>query len=344
MKIGIFTDVHFGARRGNQVFLDSQLRFFREVFIPRMKSEGITHIFILGDLFDNRVNIDSKILNTVLELFNVDLKDFQIYVIVGNHDSYLESSVEINSVNAIGFFDNVHPISKNESLELGGRSFFLCPWITDKKAFTEELEQLPKHDICFGHFEFSNFLMFKDKECEHGVDSKMFYEKFKLTMSGHFHTRSSKFEGDSEITYIGNPFHMTRNDIGDERGFAILDLDSMKYELINNDVSLKFVSYKYPKKLKREDIENNHVDIFVDYDVNYDEKEVQAYIEKLESYNPAFPIVVKTVNKIGVENPTIQITSIQELITEYLTNVEVPNKVQVEKKLLDLYAECKNDI
>lgn len=343
MKVGICTDLHFGHKRGNQVFLDSQLRFFKEVFIPRMKSEGITHIFILGDLFDNRVSIDSKILNAVLDLFNVDFKEFQVYVIVGNHDSYLESSVEINSVKAIGFFDNIHPISKNESITLGGRSFFLCPWITDKKAFTDELELLPNHDICFGHFEFANFLMFKDKECDHGVDSKLFYEKFKLTMSGHFHTRSSKKENDSEITYIGNPYHLTRNDIGDDRGFVILDLDTLKYETINNDISLKFVTHKYPKKLTKKDIENNHVDIFVDYDIDYDEKEVQAYIEKLETYNPAFPIVVKTVNKIGVDNPTIQISSIQELIIEYLNNVDVPNKSKVEKKLLDLYSECKSE-
>jgi DNA repair exonuclease SbcCD nuclease subunit len=228
-----------------------------------MKTEGIDTIFILGDLFDNRVNIDSKILNSVLDLFNVDLKDFTIYIIVGNHDSYLESSVEINSVKAIGFFDNVIAIDKNQSITLDGRSFFLCPWITDKKAFTEELEALESHDICFGHFEFSNFLMFKGKECEKGVESDLFYQKFKLTMSGHFHTRSSKKENDSEIVYIGNPYHMTRNDIGDDRGFCILDLESLKYELINNDISLKFVSHKYPFKLDRKDIENNHVDIFV---------------------------------------------------------------------------------
>lgn len=344
MKVGICTDLHFGFKRGNQVFLESQLKFFKECFIPRMRQEGIDTIFILGDLFDNRVNIDSKILNAVLDLFNIDLKDFNIYIIVGNHDSYLESSVEINSVNSIGFFDNVTAIDKNKSITLGNRTIFLCPWITDKKAFTEELETLEPHDICFGHFEFSNFLMFKGKECEKGVDSSLFYDKFKLTMSGHFHTRSSKKENDSEIVYIGNPYHMTRNDIGDDRGFCILDLDTLEYDLINNDISLKFVSHKYPFKLERKDIENNHVDIYVDYDENYDEKAVQTYIERLESFDPAFPIFVKTVNKIGVENPDIKMTSVQELISEYLLNVDVPNKEKIEEKILGLYNDCVNDI
>lgn len=344
MKVGIITDTHFGHKRGNQIFLESQLKFFREQFIPRMKKEGITTLFILGDLFDNRVNIDSKILNAVLDLFNIDLIDFEIYIIVGNHDSYLESSVEINSVKAIGFFDNVTAIDKNTSITLDGRTIYLCPWITDKKAFTDTLETLPNHDLCFGHFEFTNFLMFKGKECEKGVDSNLFYDKFKLTMSGHFHTRSNKIKDESEIVYIGNPYHMTRNDIGDERGFCILDLKDLTYELINNDVSIKFVSYKYPKELQREDIENNHVDVFVDYDEKYDEVSFQKYIEKLESYNPAFPINVKMVNKFNVDSPDIKVTSLQDLITEYLDNVEVPNKDKIQEKILKLYSECVNDI
>jgi DNA repair exonuclease SbcCD nuclease subunit len=344
-KVAIVTDTHLGMRRANPVFLESQLRFFKTQFIPYLKENGINVIFILGDFFDNRVNIDSKILDAALELFNVDMKDFEVHMIVGNHDSYLESSVEIHSIKALGFFDNVKVYSKNESIKMFGRDVFMCPWITNKKAFEEELEALPKHDICFGHFEFANFMMFKDKECDHGVDANKFYDKFELTMSGHFHTRSMKEKDNSKIVYIGNPYHMTRSDIGDERGFCILDFDTLEYELINNDVSLKFVSFKYPEKIEVEQIKGNHVDLWVEYDENYDELVVQTYIEKLESYEPAFPIVVKTVNKIDVDNPDdLQITSIQDLITEYLANIDIPNKEKVERLILNLYEEAKSDV
>jgi hypothetical protein len=115
--------------------------------------------------------------------------------------------------------------------------------------------------------------------------------------------------------------------------------------LINNDVSLKFVSFKYPEKIEVEQIKGNHVDLWVEYDENYDELVVQTYIEKLESYEPAFPIVVKTVNKIDVDNPDdLQITSIQDLITEYLANIDIPNKEKVERLILNLYEEAKSDV
>jgi DNA repair exonuclease SbcCD nuclease subunit len=318
------------------------MKFFREQFVPELKASGIDTIIIPGDFFDNRLALDSRILNNVYDLFDNDFKDFQIYIIVGNHDSYLESSIHINSLKVFEFYENVHVISSNKSLEIGGRTFFFCPWVTNHEEFLKELSEIPNHDICVGHFNFSNFLMHKNQEADHGLSSEMFYKKFKITISGHFHTRSSKRQGDSEILYIGNPFHLTRNDIDDSRGYCVMDLDDLSYEFFENTKSLKFVKYYYPEVLEESHIKGNHVDVFINYSESFEEKVVDAYFERLEKFCPAFPINRKTINNLEIDTPEqMKGSSVPELITEYLKNQSFEDKDEISRKVFELYEACK---
>lgn len=347
MKVAIVTDTHFGMKKGSEVFLESQLKFFTEQFVPYLKENNIDTILHLGDFFDNRVNIDSKVLNAVIDLFENHLRDFTIHIIVGNHDSYLESSVHINSVNTLALFENVKVYSDISQIEIDNRQILMCPWITDKEEFMDIVENSTA-DICAGHFAISKIPMFKGIESEHGMESSIFLTKFKLTLSGHYHTRSTTSFNGNTLCYVGNAFQMTRADIDDERGFSILDLDTLQLEFIENTTSLKFVSLKYPKIVTQEYIQGNHVDLFVEYDDNYNELKVQSYIEKLESYNPAFPVNVKTINKIAIESEEdIEITSISDLIKEYLENSSISNPTQkesIKKLVLELYEVCVSEI
>lgn len=346
MKIALISDLHFGMRRGVEIFLNSQLQFFKNQFIPDLIKRGIDTIIIPGDFFDNRIALDNRILKHILDLFDNEFKNFNIHIIVGNHDSYLESSIHINSLRVFEFYKNVKIYEKNESIEIGGRKLFMCPWVTDSNKFLEELKTIENHDICIGHFNFQNFLMFKDQEADHGLSPELFYEKFKLTISGHFHTRSSKKIGESEIVYIGNPYHMTRNDIGDERGYSILDLDTLKLEFVENTESIKFVKYTYPEELTEKDIRNNHVDIYVKFDQTLNESEVDKYFEQLESYKPAFPLNKKTINILNNSKVSDDLSSytVPELIKECMKNQNFENKEDILKLLFELYDDCKNSM
>jgi DNA repair exonuclease SbcCD nuclease subunit len=345
MKIAFVTDIHMGCRRGSEVFLKSHLKFFKNQFIPDLKERKIDTIIIPGDFFDNRLALDSRILDSVLELFENDFKDFKIYIIVGNHDSYLESSIHINSLKVLEHFSNVTVFEKSNSIKLANKSFYFVPWVTNSEKFLEELSQIKKHDICVGHFNFSSFLMHKGQECEHGLPSAPFFEKFKLTISGHFHTRSEKVLGSSRIVYIGNPFHMTRNDIDDPRGYSILNTDDLSLEFVENTQSIKFVKYFYPQPLEEHHIKGNHVDIFINIDEKTDEKLVDKYFERLEKFEPAFPINKKTVNKIDLNAPDeMQGASIPELINEYVNAQTIENKEEILEMVFEFYNECKNSM
>lgn len=344
MKIGIVTDCHFSIRKASEVFLESQLKFFKNQFIPDLKARGISTIIIPGDFFDNRLSLDSKILTHVLDLFENDLKEFDIHILVGNHDSYYESTIKVNSLRVLDFYKNVTIYEDNKSIEMFGKKFFMCPWVTDSSKFLETLETLPEHDVCFGHFNFSNFLMFKDQEADHGLNPELFYKKFKLTISGHFHTRSEKEMNGNKIVYIGNPFHFTRNDMFDERGYSILDTETLELEFIENTESIRFVKYMYPKELEEKDIKNNHVDIFIKYGEDFDEKAVDEYMNRLESFGPAFPINKKTINTFEIDSVEEQMkgTSTLELIQEWNETQSYENKEEILGIVFELYEECKN--
>lgn len=344
MKVGIVTDLHFGKSRASEIFMQSQLKFFRNQFFPELISKGIDTIIIPGDFFDNRLALDNKILNHVLDLFNNEFKNFNVHILVGNHDSYYESTVKTNSLKVLDFYDNVTIYEDNTSIELGGRKILMCPWVTNVEEFKKYISEVEPHDICFGHFNFSNFLMFKDQEADHGLQPDEFYKKFKLTISGHFHTRSEKTLNGNRIVYPGNPFHFTRSDIFDERGYSILDLETLDLEFVENTQSIKFVKYMYPQNLEEKDIKNNHVDIYIKYDENYDEAAVDAYIERLESFGPAFPLNKKHINTFELNSVEDQMkgTTTLELIKEWNDTQEYEYKEDILEIMLNFYEDCKN--
>jgi len=342
MKVALVSDTHLGVRKGSEIFLNSQLKFFREQFIPELKEKGIKTIIHLGDFFDNRVHINSKILNATIELLSVDFKDFDFYILVGNHDSYFESTIDVNSIEPLSLIPNVHIIKKIDVYNILGKDITLIPWVTKHSEAEEILKNLPNTDISMGHLELTSFDMFRNKVCEHGMNFQLFAEKYKLTFSGHFHTRSEKtFVNGNKIVYMGNPYHLTRNDVGDERGYCVLDLETLEYEYVNNKVSLKYLTVTYPKKLTETDVKGNNVDVYVDFQ-SASEEDIHTYIKVIESYQPAFlPVQIKSINSISYSTSAdIEIGTVTDLMTEYIQALPIDNKDKLTKLLMSLYDEC----
>lgn len=343
MKIAVITDTHFGARKGSDMILESQLRFFRNQFIPELRSAGITNILHLGDFFDNRVHINSKILNTTVKLLSEEMADFQIYIMVGNHDSYFESTIDVNSIEPLSLISNVHIVKTITQMEFDSRKFVMVPWIVNEETAKAEIEKI-EADVCVGHFELKSFDMFKNKICENGFDYQYFLNKFKLTLSGHFHTRSMRELNSHRIHYIGNAYHLTRNDIGDERGYAVLDTETLDLTLIDNRESMKFISLKYPQKVTKEMISGNTIDVYADYN-SVSEEEMLKYISEIESLGPAQPVTKKLLNSMNYSTTAdIQIGSVSDFMNEYIQALDIENKDKILKMLMSLYDECKTEI
>jgi hypothetical protein len=129
-------------------------------------------------------------------------------------------------------FDNI-VVYDSEPVEVAlGEKYntLLVPWINGENyAETMKTIQHSKADICMGHFEFVNFEMHRGEPSQTGMTTKGF-ENYHYVFSGHFHTPSRR----GNIIYLGAPFEYTWSDYDDNRGFYILDTDTLDYNHIVN--------------------------------------------------------------------------------------------------------------
>lgn len=346
-KICLLADIHLGVRKNKEIFLKSQKRFFEDVLVPYLKSNDIETICILGDLFDNRNSLNVMVKNEAFKLFNDILKDFHIYLIVGNHDTYFNSSIEVNSLKFFGKFDNVTLVEKTSVVNIKNHDIFMVPWIIDEEQFLEDVKNTSgKYDLCFGHFDINGCKMNKVKSSEGGIQRSVFSE-FKKVFSGHFHTRSSQISNGCEIVYVGSPYQFNRGDMDEDRGFVILDLESLEYEYVNNDSSIKFIEYNYPETVNVNNVEGNLIDVYVDTASDFKEKEIEKYVKKIEDMNPADVPKLFTYNSSEDSekfNLTIKnISSIPEMMKNYVETLSIHLKEEVNDYLLELYSETRGE-
>jgi DNA repair exonuclease SbcCD nuclease subunit len=201
-------------------------------------------------------------------------------------------------------------------------------------------------DVCLGHFDISGFKLDKTRICEDGFNSDLFFNNYTITFSGHFHTRSKLIRNMYSIIYIGSPYHLSRSDINEERGFCILNLDDLSYKFINSKNTIKFIRVKFPDTVYKKNITGNIVDIHVTIDKSYNEAQFQQYVKTVESYKPLYsPNIVITNNNI--DSQTIDVTgfgSTLSMIKEYINGLDINNKDKVYYNMEKLYNNTKTTV
>jgi len=345
MNIALLSDTHYGIHKNSEVFLNSQIKFIKTQFVPYLKNNDIQNIFWLGDMWDNRSSINIKVQNVVYDLFKNELSKFNIYLIVGNHDCFYNSDISVNSLKMFSEFENVHLIEKITKVKIFDTDIVMVPWVIDQLEFAKEFRKNPC-DLCFGHFNIQGFHYNKFKTSDDGFETKLF-GRCKKVFSGHFHIRNTQMIQGCEIVYIGSPYQLTRNDMDEERGFTILNLEDLSYKYINNEKSLKYIKLSYPDNFSQKTIEGNVIDVHVKYDDVYDENQIDKYIKKIEQFNPILPpnIFVNSDSQItgDIDLTNCNIGSMKDLMREYLKSLEIDNKEEIYELLIDLYNQTKND-
>lgn len=233
MKLALVTDLHFGAR-GDSLQFDAYFKkFYDETFFPYLVEHGIKTIFDLGDTFDRRKYINYNSLKSCKEYFFDQARDLDIdiHMIAGNHDTYYKNTNEVNSPNLLlREYSNVKLYEEPTEVSMGKTKILFLPWIcTENYERTMDTVKETDAKVCFGHFEFSGYQMYRGTPNPHGMDPSLF-SNFQRVVSGHFHHRHSR----GNITYMGNPYEITWSDYDDPRGFAIFDCDNQEIEYVDN--------------------------------------------------------------------------------------------------------------
>lgn len=220
MKIGMFTDIHWGAKN-NSIQHNADCTIYVDWFYDNVVKEKCTAICFLGDWFENRNSVNIQTLNkSFAALEKLDSLGLPIYFIVGNHDLYHRSNREEFSTYHFSKFKNVVLI--NEPKSVGSLMFFPYLFKEEYPAAAALIAE-KKPDYVFGHFEFRNFVITgADRRMDHGPDHTQFAGP-KYIFSGHFHKR----QANDNIIYLGNTFPTNYGDQGDdERGMCILDTET----------------------------------------------------------------------------------------------------------------------
>tara|TARA_Y100000310_G_C20702715_1_gene831518 strand:- start:11116 stop:12165 length:1050 start_codon:yes stop_codon:yes gene_type:complete len=346
------TDTHFGHEQNNQNTLESSIKFFETVLVPFLRKNKITRLFVLGDVFDSRTTINTNVHNVVYDLFDITLKDFDVYVIIGNHDIYYNSTLDVNSLKFLNKFDNVTLIDRPKVIDVNDKKILMMPWLTDE---TKIVDILDEHRDCgaevmMGHFDITGFSFNKYTTSKNGIPSDIFLNRFKTIFSGHFHTRTKRKIGDTEFIYVGTPYQLTQADCDEERGFLIYNVRTQEKKFFSNDVSTKFINIEYPEKFTKKLINYNRVNVVIKYDNDsYTPDEYNKYIEKIENYAPVelHPIYVNTSElDVDFDMKKCDMASIPKLMETYVNSMENDDEHHLEavyNTLFDAYKKVKGN-
>lgn len=228
MKVALLTDTHWGARNDSLLFVDFFEKFYRDVFFPKLKEEGVKTLLMLGDTFDRRKYTNHVTLHHAKRIFFDRLAEEKIttYILAGNHDTAYKNTNAVNSVDLLlREYENILVIDEPMTIHLNFKNesddILMIPWICadNYQRCLDEINN-SKAKLCAGHFEIAGFAMYRGHPCDEGLDRTLF-RKFEHTFSGHYHHKSYA----DGIHYLGNPYELTWQDYKDDRGFHIFDLD-----------------------------------------------------------------------------------------------------------------------
>ena len=336
----MIADLHFGIKKADPTFMESQLRFFKEQFVPELNASGIKDIWILGDVFDTRQAINTSVIYNVIDLFNETLKGFNIKIIVGNHDMYLTTDVGITSLKILSVLPHVTIYDKQTTLEIDGKKILMQPWIID---YAQEDLIKGKYDYAFMHADIIGFDQGGGRLSESGLIAKELLKKVDAVYTGHYHNGIHRqFEKGKSVTYLGAPYQLTRIDRGGTRGYHILDIATGERTMVENKVSMKFTRHVYPD-VNLEVIPGNVVDLDIPAEYNDQTKKISVLVTKLERLKPAYPV---NINYLPSEDDTEEIIDTENLniitlFKNYISQVEL--EPVYKDKLYDSFIELYNN-
>lgn len=336
-KVAIITDTHIGIRNSSLVLHSYMEMFYRDIFFPYLKKHSIKHILHLGDMVENQKSITwwadnwarNVIFNPIIE------NDIKMTAIVGNHDIPFKNN-DINAVDGLisGYDNNFVSVKEPTEITIDGVKILMVPWInpSEEENVINAISRT-KSTILMGHLDIAGFNMYKNIPHKgNGRDPKLF-DKFMMVLSGHYHHKSTN----GVITYLGCPYEMTWNDYDDQKGFHILDLQSLKLTMVKNPYTafkaIIFDENTDIDDLSGDDISNKFVRVIVkkkDDLYRYDQ-----FIKKIEELSPIDLDIIDQTLFIDQTN-TDDSVSVDDTITfikGFIHDASFPNK-EVNKQRL----------
>jgi len=340
MRIALINDTHYGARKGSKLFHDYFELFYKNVFFPTLEQYGITTVIHMGDAFDSRKSIDYQSLEWAKRVVFEPLRNYDVHMIVGNHDSYYKNTNNTNSPQLLlKDYSNVKTYSSPTEIKVGNLDILLLPWICmDNEEKSLKLIKRTKAKVVMSHLELQGFRVNRSLIMEHGLEADIF-KNFKKVFSGHYHTRSDN----GTVFYTGNPYEIYWTDVGDTRGFTIFDTETLDHESIDNPYKMFYNIYYEDTNYQTFDTreyENKIVKVIVRKKT--DTKKFEKFIDKLYTSNVA---ELKVIENFDIqESKNFEVFESEDtlsILNRYIEEAEVNlDKSLIQKLLQEVYQEA----
>ena len=341
-KVCCISDIHVGVHQNSTQWHNIILEWSKWLAGELQKKE-IKDIIISGDFFHYRDEIAVNTIHFVTSILN-QWRDFNIIILVGNHDAWYKDRSDINSLSILSGWENIKVISDLTNVTLFGKDVAFCPWGT-------KCQDIPDSDVIFGHFEITTFKQNSFKICSEGIQSQSLLDKTDLVISGHFHLREERQYDEGTILYLGSPYEMNFGDAESIKGYYILDFNTLTFDFTENSLSPKhkkillsdLVKVGRITKTVKEWFSNNFVKLIVDKNVAPDD--MDTILRKLSSLNAKSINVDYSLNfnKYQLdEDSRHDFTGIEvkTAIEEFISLLEIDNKKEVTDYTLEVFDRC----
>ena len=342
-RVAIFSDLHLGVHTNSSEWHNYAVEWANR-FKDECKRNNIKDIIFCGDWHHNRSEISVNTLQVSADILDI-LSEFNVIAITGNHDLYYKHRTDVNSLSIFKKRKNVTILNTPETMEVFDRTITFCPWNTNVK-------DIPKSDVIFGHFEIETFKMNTYKVCEEGVKVKDLLSKSSLIISGHFHTRHNKKFSKGTILYTGNPFQMDFGDTNNQKGYYILDFDTLEYEFTPNNISPRYNKISLSDLVEEGNITPNIINkicnniIKLKVDMNISQQDMDILLKKLALLKPEALTIDYDINFNRLIDDTdnkedLSGIDIPQAIEEFVNLLEIKNKKEIIDYTLGLYEKSK---
>jgi len=215
----MFSDLHVFHHFNKSQFEDIAQSFVYHIF-NYCQENNIDKIYFLGDWFHvkNKLYVPPYI-KSVEVLRAIRKAGIEVTFLIGNHDAPQLGSTDYSIMYAFEEFGKVIPLY--DWIDIDNKRFHFL-------SYTKELPEFEMGDnenVLFGHLDINSFVMEQGFECKEGFNIKDFKD-FDLVFSGHFHKHQLK----KNIVYIGSPYQVRFSERHDDKGFIVLDTETLKWE------------------------------------------------------------------------------------------------------------------
>ena len=346
----IFSDLHCHNHKDKNDRLQDCVQVLDWIFATA-KKHSCKYIFFLGDLFHERAKIDVLNYLKTFESFMRHAADFEVILLVGNHDMYHKERWDVNSVKPLSAFPNIKIIESPTTTEIDGRRI---DWLPHSDNPLKYLEDFPnKRDILFAHLAVHGAMM---NTC-HGIKADVIIEHDhemipvdKHVFGGWHHVFLGHYHGAQKladhIEYVGSPLQLSFGEAFQQKHIILFDLETSEKQYIINEFSPKHFIVS-PTDIENEtyDLKNHFVRVAVE---DLGKKDLIDLQRKIIKELCPLSLDLKQVEKklddaLVISDAKAILNDTKKMLEQYVNDKGLPTGLNREK-LLKIGEKCLDAI